>query len=137
MVQDDDAEVRGVNGRFYRALTELDMEAMSAIWMHSGDVRCIHPGWELLTGWRDVRASWQAIFDHTEAHLVEPRLLEVQVSGGLGWVSCIERITSNGRIAFTAGTNLYRHTDDGWRMILHHASGVPFEEGSEPASPIH
>lgn len=133
----DESVLRDVNGRFYRALSELDMEGMAAVWMHGPRVRCIHPGWEVLTGWSAVQASWQAIFDNTEAHEVEPRLVEVGVSGDLGWVSCIERITSRGRVGFTVGTNLYRRTPTGWRMVLHHASGVPFEEDGAPEALIH
>ena len=51
------AEIQETNARFYRAVETQDLDAMEALWLHTGYVRCVHPGWCLLTGWESVRQS--------------------------------------------------------------------------------
>ena len=53
--EDELAEIQETNARFYRALESRDLNAMDAIWLHTAYVRCVHPGWCLLTGWASVR----------------------------------------------------------------------------------
>ncbi|HSF20057.1 MAG TPA: nuclear transport factor 2 family protein [Vicinamibacteria bacterium] len=129
--------VRERNAAFYRALTQLDLDAMERLWLHTDWVRCIHPGWELLIGWRAVRASWEGIFQHTERHRVDVGDVAIHLSGALGWVSCVERIDVRGRVSFTAATNLFQETTDGWRMILHHASIIPVTELAAQPGLVH
>ncbi|MGH9323908.1 MAG: YybH family protein [Vicinamibacteria bacterium] len=136
-------EVRDANERFYRALNDLDLDAMDRLWSHGSLVRCVHPGWELIVGWNAVRASWEGIFRNTRAHAVEAADVSVHIVGELGWVSCIERITlvprsgamaGGGGTSLAVATNLFqkaREQGEGgeprpeWRMILHHASLLP------------
>ena len=63
---DERAEVEEANARFYRVFETLDLRQMEEIWAHGEHVRCVHPGWGLLTGWDAVRQSWEAIFKHSE-----------------------------------------------------------------------
>ena len=56
------AQVRHANERFYRAFEALDIDLMDAVWLHTERAKCVHPGWELLSGWEAVRKSWAAIF---------------------------------------------------------------------------
>lgn len=58
MTVSDVKAVEAANARFYRALSRADLPAMEAVWSHADDVACLHPGWPLLRGWDDVRASW-------------------------------------------------------------------------------
>ena len=59
-------EVNKVNVEFYRAFEILSIEIMDKLWMHDENVVCIHPGWDLFTGWLAVRESWITIFSNTE-----------------------------------------------------------------------
>ena len=62
---DEIAEIEEANARFYRAFEGLDLQEMEAVWARGEHVKCIHPGWGLLTGWDAVRASWETIFKNT------------------------------------------------------------------------
>ena len=125
---DDEAAVTEANARFYHAFEALDLAAMDAVWAHTGDVKCVHPGWPLLIGWDAVRESWQAIFANTEEMRFTLSDVRVVVHGDLGWVTCTENILSDvrGRVAVTAilATNLFAHVAGHWRLIHHHASHV-------------
>ena len=50
------------NDGFYLAFQSMDLDRMGDVWDHADDVACIHPGWEPLVGWDDVRNSFLAIF---------------------------------------------------------------------------
>lgn len=127
------------NARFYRAFETLDLEQMTAVWDHGEGVRCVHPGWPLLTGWDAVRAAWEAIFKNT----VEMRFTISDVhaagDGDVAWVTCTEHILSQvrGQVAVTSvlATNVFTRAAGGWRLVVHHAShvlsGAP---SSEPLS---
>jgi ketosteroid isomerase-like protein len=98
------------------------------VWAHDDDVKCVHPGWPLLTGWDAVRESWHAIFANTQEMRFTVSDVRVVQVGDLGWVTCTENILSDvrGRVAVTAilATNLFVRDAAGWRMIHHHASHV-------------
>jgi ketosteroid isomerase-like protein len=131
------AEVEETNARFYRAVESRDFDAMEALWLHADYVRCVHPGWCLLSGWDAVRQSWEAIFKDSRELRFTLSDVQVQVEGGLAWVTATENILSQsqGNIAVTAvlATNVYERRGPHWRMVLHHAShiltGEPEGEG--------
>ena len=53
--EEQEAAVLRANERFYEAFEQLDIEAMSAVWLHSNRARCIHPGWRTLRGWSAIQ----------------------------------------------------------------------------------
>lgn len=44
-------EINKINAEFYNAFENLSIETMNRIWKHGDDVVCIHPDWDLFTGW--------------------------------------------------------------------------------------
>jgi SnoaL-like domain len=122
-------DLREANEQFYRALEALDLAAMERVWLPAADVRCIHPGSEALVGWNVVRAAFAQIFANTQWMRVQPTDVRMQVIGEVGLVACAENITAtmddDVGVAVAQATNLFRHTPEGWRMILHHASPAP------------
>jgi ketosteroid isomerase-like protein len=123
---DDAAEVEEANARFYRALESLDISQMDPVWSHGDHVRCIHPGWYLLSGWDAVRQSWEAIFGDSSEMRFSISDVDVHVDGDLAWITCGENILSHarGQIAVTTllATNMFERRGGDWLMIHHHAS---------------
>ena len=125
--EDEDIEaVKAANQRFYDAFGALDIEAMEAAWEPSDRAMCVHPGWQPLVGWDDIRASWQGIFDNAMLMHFNVQYVNVVAEGDCGWVTCVENITSvlQGRASNFGilATNIFVHTPQGWRMTAHHGS---------------
>ena len=122
------AAVAEANAGFYRAFETLDIAAMDAVWAHGDDVKCVHPGWPLLTGWAAVRESWRAIFENTAEMRFTISDVRVEASSDLAWVTCTENILSDvgGRVGVTAilATNMFARVGERWLMVHHHASHV-------------
>jgi ketosteroid isomerase-like protein len=122
----DDAEVVEANARFYGAFEALDLAEMDSVWAHGEHVRCVHPGWPLLSGWDTVRASWERIFANTAEMRFTLSDVHAVVGADLAWVTCTENILSDvgGRVSVTTilATNLFERGVDGWRLVHHHAS---------------
>ena len=126
MMEEHIEAVREANRRFYDAFGALDIQAMEAAWEPSERALCVHPGWEALVGWDQIRASWLGIFDNTTLMHFNLQYLNVAVEGDCGWVTCVENISSvlQGRASNFGilATNIFVRAPGGWRMIAHHAS---------------
>jgi ketosteroid isomerase-like protein len=129
--------VTSANAAFYRAFEALDLPAMEELWAHGDHVKCVHPGWPMLSGWQAVRASWEAIFANTREMRFTLTNVQVAPAGDLAWVTCTENILSesDGRVGVTSilATNIFERGPGGWRMVHHHASHVL---GRAPSSSV-
>jgi len=138
-LETDEQEVLEANRAFYAALQTLDLEKMEDVWLHEDWVACLHPGWELLVGWEEIRGSWADIFRSTLRMLVAIGRTLVRVHGDTAWVCCLENVTSTYEGGFSTAlvevTNLFIRHDGRWRMVHHHttplSSGTP--EGTSSA----
>ena len=135
----DRAAVREANERFYRAFESLDLAEMDGIWAHGDHVACVHPGWNRLHGWDDVRRSWAAIFQSTSEMRFTITDVLVEVRGDLGWVHCTENIISEirGSLSITAilATNVFERNAARWRLVHHHASHILAPQDPGPEAP--
>ena len=126
MLEEHIEAVREANRRFYDAFGALDIQAMEGVWEPSERALCVHPGWQALVGWDQIRVSWQGIFDNTTLMHFNLQYLNVAVEGDCGWVTCVENISSvlQGRASNFGilATNIFVRAPGGWRMIAHHAS---------------
>ncbi len=134
---DELARVEEANAGFYRAFESLTLREMEAVWARGERVKCVHPGWGLLTGWESVRASWETIFKNTTEIRFSVTDVRAQVEGNLAWVTCTENILSqvsgNISVGTVLATNIFERHDEGWLMIHHHGSHVfSGEAASEP-----
>lgn len=134
-VANDVAGILAANERFYDALSGRDLEEMESVWSTGGEARCIHPGWDVVVGWRSIRDSWQAIFASSPGLKVDPDEVELSFHGELAWLQCLERISNSveeeDEPSFARATNIFVRSGGAWRMVLHHASQVPVPQDPE------
>ena len=124
-------DVISANAAFYSAFEQMDMEAMGRIWRRDEADICVHPGWEVLTGWASIRGSWAAIFANTGYIRIRPDQIQVEILGSTARLTCVENFftvaggqTIHSRVA---ATHLFVETPEGWRLCLHHGSPIASE----------
>ena len=113
---------------FYEAFERCNLSAMMAVWAHEENIVCIHPQGPRLAGFEAVRASWADIF--SSGPNFKMRVSEVRASHGqtIAVRTVYETlVTDPGKTPPPPifATNVYTLTQNGWRMILHHASPSP------------
>ena len=135
---DEKRAVLEANERFYAGMNSLDVSDMDDVWMMDAGAVCVHPGREAIFGYERIRESWTAIFAATDSMTIAQRGERVTLAGDVSWVNCTEIIsmmTEEGLASAAAqATNIFRRSSTGgggeddkrWRMIVHHASPIPF-----------
>ncbi|MGA9997150.1 MAG: nuclear transport factor 2 family protein [Pyrinomonadaceae bacterium] len=126
----DVQQVREANERFYMAMNALDIEEMDEVWADDDAAVCIHPGREAIIGYTNIRESWLTIFSATNSMSIVASNERITIAGDVAWIACTETISmmvEEGLAAAAAqATNIFRRTDGRWRMVVHHASPIPF-----------
>jgi ketosteroid isomerase-like protein len=123
-------EVNKVNTEFYHAFESLSIEMMDRLWKHDDNVVCIHPGWDLFTGWLAIRESWITIFSNTEMIRFTITNTKVRIfDNRIAVVVCLENIETsvNGQVIKIGviATNVYERNElNQWLLIHHHGSSV-------------
>ena len=131
--------IQKVNTRFYNTFESLSLERMEEVWKHSDDVVCVHPGWDLFTGWMAVQESWMTIFQNTERIQFLITNAKIRIFENIiAIVVCLENIQSNVNqnkmIMQVIATNIFErqpivknnnnNDEEKWLMIHHHGSLV-------------
>jgi ketosteroid isomerase-like protein len=131
--------IKRINDRFYNAFESLSLERMEVVWKHSDDIICVHPGWDLFTGWMAVRESWMTIFQNTERIQFIITNAKIRLFDNLiAVVVCLENIQGNvnqrKRRTGVISTNIFERQsvaeginnelNEKWLMIHHHGSPV-------------
>jgi len=130
------AQVQRANERFYRAFESLDITKMAAVWVQAERAKCVHPGWDMLSGWEAIRQSWEAIFANTDYMRFVITDVAVHLYGGVAWVTCVENLSDAPdtlQMVRILATNVYEHNGAEWRVVHHHASPImrPVSASSE------
>src|ERR687886_144806 len=133
MGEEDDEiveKVNKMNTEFYRAFENLSIEMMDNLWKHDENIVCIHPGWDLFTGWMAVRESWITIFANTEMIRFTITNTKVRVFNNnndgkiAAVVVCLENIeTSVNRQNVKLGviaTNIFEKIENQQWLLIHH-----------------
>ena len=110
---------------FYDAFERADLDAMKAVWANDDDLLCIHPMGPRLEGREAVLASWGDIFAAGAG--LRFNISGASYTGGDAVsVHCVYENISYGedfaQHSVVLATNVYRLTDDGWRICAHHGS---------------
>jgi len=127
--QSPEDSLRVANQRFYAAFESLDLGEMEEVWAHDDAVQCVHPGWDLMLGWEEVRERWARVFANARRIRIALSSVWIRVEGDVGWVACTEHVTT----AFVEGfeeatvqaTNIFIRHDGEWFLVSHHASPLP------------
>ena len=118
----------GAEAAFYDAFERRDLEAMTRIWDHDGEVSCVHPGGPRLDDIDMIMESWRAIFEGGQRLRFERADVAATVGADVA-VHCLHEVIRFGERFEQQGTvvatNVYRRTPEGWKMVIHHASPDP------------
>jgi ketosteroid isomerase-like protein len=121
-------EVLAANEAFYRAFEKKDIEAMSVIWSQGTGSLCIHPGRNMLRGWREIELSWLQIFRNTKYIEIETEIIAVEIRGTIAYVILIEKLLQivGGRSvqAESIATNIFEQMASKWYLVHHHGSPI-------------
>lgn len=108
---------------FYLAFQQSDIEMMMSVWSKDKDTSCIHPGGPRLEGLDIIRESWEQIFSHEQGIQFDIKQKRVLLGKDIAIHHVIEAISVKDELqSEIIATNVYHKTQNGWHMILHHAS---------------
>ncbi|MBW4596480.1 MAG: nuclear transport factor 2 family protein [Brasilonema angustatum HA4187-MV1] len=123
------SEVLAVNAAFYRAFEKKDIEAMSTVWSQGTGSFCVHPGWNVLRGWKEIRSSWVNIFKNTAYIEINTEIVTTVVRDHIAYVVLVENVLQiiNGQRRLEAqsiATNMFELLGGKWYLVHHHASPI-------------
>jgi ketosteroid isomerase-like protein len=133
MERDDEIvqKVNRTNTEFYRAFESLSIDKMEKLWKHDENIICIHPGWDLFTGWLAIRESWITIFENTETIRFTITNTKIRTFDKVAVVVCLENIettSADGRVIKIGviATNIFERNEqlNQWLLIQHHGSPI-------------
>ena len=129
---------------FYDAFERADLAAMMAVWADRDEVVCVHPHGPRLVGLDAVREGWAQIFSgggRVRVVTADACKFEGQTVAIQSVVEMVSAPGQEGEAAAVAATNVFELTDEGWRLVIHHASPLPeagtVEEEEEPPAKAH
>ncbi len=120
---------------FYEAFERADLAAMMAVWAETDDIVCVHPQGPRLVGFEPVRESWVQIFAGGSQLRVVVNEVQSFEGPDIAVRSVVEMLAPPGRAEpaqAVYATNVYELTENGWRMVVHHATAAPDASPSEP-----
>lgn len=110
---------------FYQAFESADLDIMMRIWSPDDGIACVHPMGKMLRGQTPVREGWRQIFRSGERMHFEVVQEQRNQDQGIAVHVVTENIYLHGEVRArppVVATNIYKLTELGWRMIVHHAS---------------
>jgi uncharacterized protein (TIGR02246 family) len=134
-----------IEAQFYEAMQQGDLDRMMAVWADDDEAVCVHPGGARVIGTAAIRASFETIFGGGSVD-VRPEGVHRLQTLGCAVHHLIERVTLQAegktQAAYVLATNVYLKTEQGWRMVAHHASPgglgeAPVTVRAEPPSTLH
>lgn len=112
-----------VEESFYQAFRNRSLDLMKNVWDKTDEVICIHPGSPRIYSFELIIASWEQIFSTQSGTMIDisDPVYKLQDNISIHYVK--ETLSVNDKsIASVYATNIYQQTEDGWKMIAHHAS---------------
>jgi len=126
---------------FYAAFAAADLDAMMQVWADTDDTVCIHPMGERLTGPEAIAESWAQILRGDGAMRFELAGTIDVTNDTVSVRYVFEEISFGADFAERSrvlATNVFVHTECGWRMQAHHGSpGVRVVPRAAPPQTVH
>jgi ketosteroid isomerase-like protein len=120
--------VLSTNEAFYRAFEKKDIDAMSTVWSQGTGSTCVHPGWDILKGWKNIRVSWERIFKNTPYIELNIEIISTEVRENIAYIVLVEnvmQVVGGKRMeAKSLATNMFELLGGKWYMVHHHASPI-------------
>ena len=138
MSESDFESAEAAEAAFYAAFEAADADAMMQVWADDSlGVECIHPMSTRLRLRETIEVSWREIFSNGAQMQFKRNAISRQQSSDL----CVHVIHEDIRFGPSANqrsriiaTNVYRRTERGWLMVLHHGSPGIVEQTAAPAA---
>ncbi|MDY6896959.1 MAG: nuclear transport factor 2 family protein [Cyanobacteriota bacterium] len=122
------SEILAANEAFYRAFEKKDIEKMSEVWSQGTGSLCVHPGWNILRGWKQVSNSWVKIFENTPYIEINTDVISIEIRENIAYVVLVEnvmQVIKGSRMeAQSLATNVFELLGGKWYLVHHHASPV-------------
>jgi ketosteroid isomerase-like protein len=123
---DERNQVLAANEAFYRAFEKKDISAMSVVWSQGTGSLCIHPGRNVLKGWKAIHDSWEQIFNNTNYIEIETEIIATEVRNNIAYVVLGEnllQVVRGRRVqAQSMATNIFERMGSSWYLVNHHGS---------------
>ncbi|AFZ34337.1 hypothetical protein Sta7437_0746 [Stanieria cyanosphaera PCC 7437] len=124
----DREAVLATNQAFYDAFLNRNIGSMNLLWWQGSTSLCVHPGGKVLTGWEEIRESWESIFKNTDSFEIDIEVVKVEIDSCLAYVVVREIVlqSSQGRKvkAPSIATNIFQKMAQKWYLIHHHGSPI-------------
>ncbi|MBW4638278.1 MAG: nuclear transport factor 2 family protein [Gloeocapsa sp. UFS-A4-WI-NPMV-4B04] len=125
-VNNEHTEVLAANEAFYRAFEKKDISAMSIVWSQGTGSLCIHPGRNVLRGWKAISESWKQIFKNTSYIEIETQIIATEVRNNIAYIVLVEtllQVSRNRRVqAESMARNIFERMGSSWYLVSHHGS---------------
>ncbi|MDJ0775297.1 MAG: nuclear transport factor 2 family protein [Mastigocoleus sp. MO_167.B18] len=127
-IMTDHSELFAINTAFYRAFEKKDIKTMSSVWSQGTGSICVHPGWDVLRGWKDISKSWEKIFQNTAYIEINTDIHSTEIRENIAYIVLTENVMQvvNGKKmeAKSLATNVFELLGGKWYLVHHHASPV-------------
>ncbi len=124
----DREAVLTTNQAFYDAFSQRDISTMSGLWWQGSTSLCVHPGGRVITGWEEIRASWESIFSNTNSLEIDLEIIKLEADRSLAYIVVREIVlqSSRGRKfkAESTATNIFQKMAQKWYLVSHHGSPI-------------
>lgn len=125
--------VEEANLAFYEAFHARDIQKMERVWSRSPHSRCVHPGWEPVVGWSEIRQSWVDIFRTMKSIEFSLEDVHVEVAENTAWMNLVahaEVVTEDDDSFSTSvvATTIFERIEGQWYIVLHHSSHFADED---------
>ncbi len=112
-----------VEESFYQAFCYRNMDLMKQVWDKTDEVICIHPGSPRIYSFDLIIASWEQIFSADQSASIEISEPVYKMEDNICIHYVREILTINNKVMGSVyATNIYHESQEGWKMIAHHAS---------------